>query len=256
MDYAAALIDETRAFGELIRAGDPALAVPSCPEWNLTQLFRHVGRGNRWAAQIVADRMDGPLDPRDVVDGKPPADPDAAIDWLHDGAQRVLDAVAQTGPDTPVWTFLGPRPSSWWVRRRLHEGAVHRADAVLAVSGGLGDFSLSAEFAADGIGEWLDLVVPRLGSTGHTLPLADGNSVHLHATDEGLGSVGEWTISRPAATSELVWSHEHGKGSVALRGSARDLLLVITRRVAVADTDIAIFGDDAVWQNWVDHTAF
>lgn len=253
MDYAAALLDETRAFGELIRNGNPELAVPTCPEWNLTQLFRHFGRGNRWAAQIIADRMDSPLDPRDVVDGKPPAEPDAAIEWLHDGAQRVLDAVAQSGPDTPAWTFMGPRPASWWVRRRLHEATVHRADAVLALGG---DFSLSPELAADGISELLDLIPALIARNGQVLPLADGHSVHLHATDDGLGSAGEWTISRPAGADTVSWSHEHGKGSVALRGSARDLLLAVMRRVPVADTDIAVFGDAAVWQNWVDHTAF
>lgn len=253
MDYAAALLDETRAFGELIRTGDPQLPIPTCPEWNLTQLFRHFGRGNRWAAQIISDRMDGPLDPRDVVDGKPPAETDAAIDWLYDGAQRVLDAVAHNGPDTPAWTFMGPRPSSWWVRRRLHEATVHRADATLALGG---DFALPPELAADGIGELLDLIPVLIARNGHVVPLADGQSVHLHATDDGLGAAGEWTISRPAGTDTVSWSHEHGKGSVALRGSARDLFLAVTRRVPVGDTDIAIFGDATVWQNWIDHTAF
>ncbi len=253
MDYAAALLDETRAFGELFRIGDPQLAIPTCPEWNLTQLFRHFGRGNRWAAQIIADRMDGPPDPRDVVDGKPSAEPDAAIDWLHDGAQRVLDAVAHGGPHTPAWTFMGPRPASWWVRRRLHEATVHRADAALALGR---DFALSPELAADGIGELLDLIPFLIGRNGQALPLADGQSVHLHATDDGLGPAGEWTISRPTGTDTVSWSHEHGKGSVALRGSARDLFLTVMRRVPVADTEIAIYGDAAVWQNWVEHTAF
>ncbi|MEB3031120.1 maleylpyruvate isomerase family mycothiol-dependent enzyme [[Mycobacterium] nativiensis] len=253
MDYAAALLDETRALGELIRTSDPALPIPTCPEWNLTQLFRHVGRGHRWAAQIVADRLDRALDPRDVVDGKPPADPGAAIDWLNDGAQLVLDAVAQVGPDNPAWTFLGPRPAIWWVRRRLHEATVHRADVVLALGG---EFTLAAELAGDGIGEWLDLVTARLGRDGQPLPLSDGESVHLHATDDGLGPQGEWTISRSAGADTVSWAHEHGKGSVALRGPARDLFLAVMRRVPVADTDIAVFGDAAVWQNWVDHTAF
>ncbi|OBK88971.1 maleylpyruvate isomerase family mycothiol-dependent enzyme [Mycolicibacter sinensis] len=252
MDYAAALLDENRAFGELVRSGDPELAIPTCPEWNLTQLFRHVGRGHRWAAQIVADRLDHALDPREVVDGKPPADPDAAIDWLHDGAQRVLDAITGIGPDNPAWTFLGPRPAVWWLRRRLHEATVHRADAALALGV---DFNLSPELAADGISEWLDLVTARPGRDGQS-PLAGGQSVHLHATDDGLGSAGEWTISRSPDTGALSWSHEHGKGSVALRGPARDLFLAVMRRVAVADTDIAVFGDAAVWQDWVEHTAF
>ena len=256
MDYAAALLDETRGFGELIRAGDPERAVPTCPGWNLNQLFRHYGRGNRWAAQIIADRMDHPLDPRDVAGGKPPAEPDAAIDWLYEGAQLVLDAVAQTGPDTPVWTFTGPRPAAWWVRRRLHEATVHRADAALALGDAVADFTLSAELAADGISELLDLTPALLARNGQTPALAEGQSVHLHATDEGLGAAGEWTISRPAGADTVSWSHDHGKGSVALRGSALELFLAVTRRVAVAETGVAVFGDAAVWQNWIDHTAF
>lgn len=233
--------------------GDPELAIPTCPEWNLNQLFRHFGRGNRWSAQIVADQMDGPLDPRDVVGGKPPAEITAAIDWLNEGAQRVLDAVAKTGPDTPVWTFLGPRPASWWVRRRLHEATVHRADAALALGG---EFTLAPEWAADGIGELLDLLPAVVARNADVMPLADGQSVHLHAADEGLGSAGEWTIGRPTGTDTVRWSHEHGKATVALRGCARDLFLVATRRVPVADTDITVFGDAAVWRKWVEHTAF
>jgi uncharacterized protein (TIGR03083 family) len=251
VDYAAALADENRAFGDLIRDGDPSTPIPTCPQWNLQQLFRHVGRGHRWAAQIVGDRLDGALDPRDVVDGKPPEDPDEAITWLHGGAQRLVDAVEQTGPDTPVWTFLGPRPAGWWIRRRLHEATVHRADAALALSL---DYTLAPELAADGISEWLDLVTARHGSDGQSLPLDDDQTVHLHATDAGLGERGEWTIG--VAGNRISWSHEHGKGAVALRGNATDLLLAILRRVPVVDTDVAVFGAADVWQHWLDHTPY
>ena len=133
MDFRAALIDETEAFGELIRTADPAIPVPTCPEWTVRQLFRHVGRGNRWAAQIVAEQRDEPLDPREVPEGKPPDDLDAAIDWLNAGAQLVLDSVDAVGAHTQVWTFIGPRPAQWWIRRRVHEATVHRADAAIAV---------------------------------------------------------------------------------------------------------------------------
>ena len=256
MDYGAALLDETRAFAELIRRGDPALPVPTCPEWNLEQLFRHVGRGNLWAAQIIADRMDHGLDPREVVGGKPPAQLDASIDWLNDGAQQILDAVAQTGPDTPVWTFVGPRPSAWWVRRRLHEATVHRADAALAMAGQMGDFALSAELAADGISELLDLLAARPRRDGQPWPLVGDDVVHLHATDTDLGSDGQWVIRRSSTTDTLSWAHERGAASVTLSGSARELFLVFMRRAQVADTDITVSGDPQVWQNWVDHTAF
>src|SRR3954471_20232438 len=105
MDVRAALVEETGAFGELIRTADPSTPVPTCPEWTIRQLFRHVGRGNRWAAQIVADRRDEPLDPREVPEGKPPEDIDAAIDWLNAGVQLTLDSVDAAGAHTAVWTF-------------------------------------------------------------------------------------------------------------------------------------------------------
>ena len=251
MDYAEALLEQNRAFGEVIRSADPSTPVPTCPGWSLSQLFRHVGRGDRWAAQIVADRADHYLDPRTVDEGKPPPDPDEAISWLHGGAQRLIDAVEQVGEETPVWTFLGSRPAYWWVRRRLHEATVHRADAALALAL---DYTLTPELAADGIGEWLERVAAQSGRDGAPLPLENGQTVHLHATDPGLGAAGEWTIR--ADGDRITWSHGHDKSAVALRGGAVDLLLAVVRRVPVADTDIAVFGDAAIWQNWLDHTPF
>jgi uncharacterized protein (TIGR03083 family) len=249
VDVRTALVDETGAFGELIRKADPAVPVPTCPEWTVRQLFRHVGRGNRWAAQIVADRRDKALDPREVRDGKPPDDHGAAIDWLNDGAQLILDSVDAVGPDTTVWTFLGPRPAQWWIRRRLHEATVHRADAAIAVDT---DYQLAPELAADGIDEWLERIVVE--AKGETAPLDHGQTLHLHATDEGLGASGEWTIV--GRDGGIAWSHEHGKGDAALRGSAKDLLLAIVRRQTVADAGIEVFGDAAVWDGWLTRTPF
>jgi uncharacterized protein (TIGR03083 family) len=251
VDYAAALLEQNRAFGQVIRTGDPSTPVPTCPGWSLSQLFRHVGRGDRWAAQIIADRLDHRLDPRLVEGGKPPPDPDDAISWLHGGAQRLIDAVEQAGPETPVWTFLGPRPAYWWVRRRLHEATVHRGDAALAL--GL-DYTLDPELAADGISEWLERVASEAGRDNAPLPLKDGDSIHLHATDPGLGVAGEWTIRADAG--RITWSHGHDKGVVALRGGAVDLLLTVVRRVPITDTDLAVHGDTAVWQTWLDLTPF
>jgi uncharacterized protein (TIGR03083 family) len=251
VDYAAALLEQNRAFGEVIRTADPSTPVPACPGWSLSQLFRHVGRGDRWAAQIIADRLDHALDPRLVEGGKPPPDPDEAISWLHGGAQRVIDVVEQVGPETPVWTFLGPRPAYWWVRRRLHEATVHRGDAALAL--GL-DYPLDPELAADAISEFLEGIASKAGRDDAPLPLEHGGSIHLHATDPGVGVAGEWTIR--ADGGRITWSHGHDKGAVALRGGAVDLLLAVLRRVPVADSDIAVFGDAAVWQNWLDHTPF
>jgi uncharacterized protein (TIGR03083 family) len=250
VDYAAAFLEENSAFSELFRDVDEATPVPTCPGWSLKQLFRHVGRGDRWAAQIVRDRLDKFLDPRSVVGGRPPPDPADAISWLQGGAQRLVDAVELSGVETPVWTFLGSRPAKWWIRRRLHEVAVHRADAAIALGS---DFTLDPDIAADGITEWLERVAIQAGSDGEALPLEEGNTIHLHATDS-LSEPGEWTIG--VSDGRISWSHEHGKGTVALRGGASELLLALVRRVPVGDTGVAVFGDDLVWHNWLERTAF
>ncbi len=254
MDNATALIAENTAFGELLRDVDLSIPVPTCPDWSLEQLMLHVGRGDRWCAQIVADQSMDFLDPRSVSGGKPPPGRENAIDWLHQGARRLIDAVGQTGPDTPVWTFLGPRPARWWIRRRLHETAVHRADAALAVGV---DFEIEPVQAADAITEYLERVVIRAdaeGPAGGDRPLGDGQSLHLHATDPGLGEAGEWTIlGRPDG---IAVDHEHGKATTALRGPARDLLLAIVRRRTASDVSLEIFGDPAVWDTWLARTPF
>lgn len=249
MDFRAALLDQTREFGELIRNADPLTPVPTCPDWTLRQLFRHVGRGNRWAAQIIADRRNEPLDPRAVRNGKPPDDPDAAVDWLNGGAQAVITAVDRVGADARVWTFLGLRPAGWWIRRRLHEVTVHRADAALALGV---DYDPAPELAADAISEWIELMAVQ--SKPVAPPVDKGKTLHLHATDDGLGPTGEWTIVNDE--DGVSWSHEHGKGDAALRGPAKDLLLAILRRRSAAETGVELFGEASVWDQWLDRTPF
>jgi len=248
VDFRAALLDQTQIFGDLIRDADPATPVPTCPDWTLKQLFRHVGRGNRWSAQIIADQHLKPLDPRDVREGKPPDDIDGAIDWLNRGVRLIIDAVDHTGPQTRVWTFLGPRPAGWWIRRRLHEVVVHRADAAIATGT---DFDLGAELAADAISEWIELMV---NNKPPQYALERGQTMHLHATDDGLGPSGEWLVVHDE--EGVTWSHDHGKGDVALRGPAKDLLLAITRRRTVADLGLELHGDVAVWDGWLERTGF
>ncbi|WP_371778040.1 maleylpyruvate isomerase family mycothiol-dependent enzyme [Streptosporangium subroseum] len=249
MDYVAALLEQNELFGELIRDADPSTPVPTCPGWTIQQLVRHVGRGDRWAAQILRDRVEDYLDPRTVRDGKPPSDPDGVVEWLHGSPRTLVDAIADVGEDTPAWTFLGPRPAAWWVRRRLHEATVHRADAALALGA---RYALAAPLAADGITEWLDMLVAEQ-RTGRSTPLATGTTLHLHATDD-LGSAGEWTVR--GDEDGISWEHGHSEGTTMVRGRAADLLLALFRRRSAADVDVRILGAQEVWTNWLNRTQF
>ncbi|MDT7746470.1 MAG: hypothetical protein QOD96_132 [Pseudonocardiales bacterium] len=249
MDYTAALFEQNRLLGELTHRADQSVRVPTCPEWTLQQLVRHVGRGDRWAATIVAERSETVIDPRSVANGKPPEDADGALAWLHGSAGAVVDAVAQVGADTKVWTFIGPKPAEWWIRRRLHESTVHRADAAIALGT---DYELSPELAADGVSEWLDLVSARPRSDAPPV-LEDGLTLHLHATDGDLGPDGEWMIR--SSGGSVSWEHGHGKGTAAVRGRASDLLLAVLRRSSAGGA-VETIGDAAVWANWLARTPF
>ena len=254
MDTATALIAENAAFADLFRDADLSTPVPTCPEWSLEQLMRHVGRGDRWAAQIVTDQATEPVDPRTVAGGKQPAGRDNEIAWLQHGVRELIVAVEKSGAQTPVWTFLGMRPADWWIRRRLHETAVHRADAALALGA---EFQIDAGVAADGITEYLERVMIRAAENEPSWggpPLDDGQSLHLHATDDGLGTTGEWTIFGRADGIEF--EHGHAKSTTALRGPARDLLLAIVRRGSAGELGVEIFGDASVWNTWLARTPF
>ena len=245
MEFAAELVAETDSFGDLVRDADPATPIPTCPDWTLKQLFRHVARGNYWSAQIVEDRLTEPLDPRAVRNGKAPDDRDAADDWLRAGAAAVVDAVERVGPDTEVWTFLGPRPAAWWIRRRLHEQAVHRADAALALGAG---FRLAPDVAADGLTEWLERVIDA-AQAGQRRPIDAGKTLHLHATDGG-----EWTLHGQA--DRLTVSRDHHADATTVAGPATELFLAVVRRLPADDARLSVTGDAGVWHDWLDRTPF
>lgn len=249
VDFRAALIGETKTFGEIYRDADPTTPVPTCPGWTLNQLFKHLGRGKRWCAQIISERRTEALDPREVRNGKPPDDLDGALEWFNEGSQLILDAVDQVGSDARVWTFLGPKPAGWWIRRRVHETLVHRADEELALNR---EFHAPPELAADGVTEWIELIIS--GSDRHHPPLERGLTMHLHAAEHELGPTGEWTITNDE--DGLQWSHDHTKGEVAVRGPATGLLLAITRRKDLADAGVEVIGDAALWDGWLERSPF
>lgn len=172
---------------------------------------------------------------------------DAAVDWLNRGAQLIIDAVERVGSER-VWTFTGPRPAGWWVRRRVHEVAVHRIDAALALGS---ELELPIELAADSLSEWIELATVDK----RRAPALDlGQSVHLHATEENLGPTGEWTIVHD--DEGLWWSHSHRKGSVAVRGPVNALLMATVRRRTAAELGLDVYGDTAVWDGWLARTPF
>ena len=252
--YVAEIEASTAGLAEILADYDQALPIPTCPEWTLRQLVTHVGRAHRWAAEIARTRSDAFIPFRAVPDGKLPDDRAVQPAWLRAGAARIVDAVREAGGDV-VWSFTGPAPAGFWLRRMAHETLVHRADAQLA-AGAEPEPVIETEVAADASDEWLMLLsgggVGSADERAKALPA--GVVLHVHATDDGLDGRGEWMIRRQAGG--LTVEPGHGKGDAALTGPAASLLLVLMRRRPVSDPAVTVYGDSAVVDGWLASTAF
>jgi uncharacterized protein (TIGR03083 family) len=245
-EYCARVLAEITRMASVAESAVPASPVPGCPGWDLAKLVKHTGITHRWAAAIVATRATERI-ASNALDVALPADRTQYPHWLAVGAAPLVTVLRDAGPETPMWTWAGDGDSGWWARRMLHETTVHRADAEMAL--GI-EPSIDPVAAADGIDEFLVNMADRAGHWPAG-PHA-GQSIHLHATDEGLGEAGEWLIrlGGDGDGASYTWSHGHGQGDLAVRGPAARLLLLIYGRISAADERLTLFGDDSLIASW------
>jgi uncharacterized protein (TIGR03083 family) len=236
---------ETEEMAALV-GGAPDISAESvtCPEWTIADLARHTGLVHRWVTAIVSSRADARIPFPD--DGSPRESAEGWGQWLASGAAPLLAALRDAGPEVAVWTWGPGHSAGWWARRMLHETAVHRCDAAMA----LGQVpSVEPVAAADGISEFLENLPSSRRAARHLGSLPDAESMHLHATD---GPEGEWLIR--FADGGVEWSHGHAKASAAVRGPVDALLLFVYGRVPPSDPRFEVFGDPSVLAAWQSYT--
>jgi uncharacterized protein (TIGR03083 family) len=263
--YYAAIESGAAAIADLVAAGDLARPIPTCPDWTLRELAVHVGRVHRWAAQITATRADQPPEFRSLPDGRFPGEPAGQAEWLAGGARRAVAAIEEAGQD-PVWAS-GARsrlPASFWGRRMCHETLVHAADARLAA--GLPPPEVPPAVAADGIDEWLTVMMPP--APGHADPraqvLGPGVALHVRTTDVTGPGPGEWVIRHGTGGVNVIrlagtgaaGGAGHAGGDAVLAGPAAALLLVLLRRLPPEDPAVSVTGDRAVLGRWLAGSRF
>lgn len=246
--YRAELTAAVDVVADVVRATDPAHPVPTCPGWTMADLARHVGVGLAWAAALVRERATVPVPQSTVL--VPAADEYAA--WVVDSAAALVTAVAEAGPEAPVWSWTPERTAGFWLRRLAHDVLVHQLDAELAVDRAP---RVAADLAADGVSDLLNCIAVL--SAYQENPVfdglrGDGQTLHFHTTDPDLGDAGEWFVRRTPDGVE--WEHGHRKGDVAARGPALDLLLVLNRRATPDRLHLA--GDADLFAHWWEHSAF
>jgi uncharacterized protein (TIGR03083 family) len=171
-EFQRVLAAATHDFAVTLAAGDPDARVATCPGWNLADLGRHLGTIHRWATACIrtgapANETEGPHVHADL------------LPWFREGAEDLIDLLAERDPQEPTWTF-GPRPRvvGFWSRRQAHETVMHLWDARHSL--GFVD-PLEARLAVDGIDEVAMMFFPRQVRLERISPLREG--LRLVATD-------------------------------------------------------------------------
>lgn len=221
--------------GSAVEAG-MAAPVPSCPGWAVRDLLLHVGTVHRWASTIVGECRTGPA----VESSRPPEH--ELVEWYRHGHASLLDTLASAPADVACWSFLpGPSPLRFWIRRQLHETAVHRVDAGLANGETV---TFEPDLAADGIDELLVGFLPRPSSR---IRQPVERSVLVQATDAARA----WMVvvgPGPPTGHEVTPGSAVPPADCTVRGSATDLYLVLWNRRDRSGLDLA--GDVAVLEAW------
>lgn len=215
--------------------------VPSCPDWTVRDLVRHTGMVHRWAASVV--EAAGPAVDDLGFEATTVYPPDAElICWFRDGHLALLTTLREAPADVPCWAFMrgSGGPLQFWMRRQLHETAVHRMDAEHAAGRPLS--AVRADLAADGIDELLTSFVPRPSGR--------------------LRSDEPWTMAVVATDTDKAWTVRVTEGpvvavrgaqaaDVSLSGGAGDLYAFLWNRTSVGVTVRGNAARAADWQSKV-----
>ena len=231
--WLAALRTDGTAFRAAASGDVLSTPVPSCPEWTVEDLVRHLGAVYRYVRSHVSRGVITPPDQRVVLSDVPHgAD---ALTWWDDQFQQLLALLDALDPETPAYNWAPQsKKVAFWHRRMAHETAVHRWDAQFAL--GRGE-PVEAKLAADGVSEVLDTWLPAGRRQG---PVDRTGVVQLYAVDveqhwfvrlrgEGIALLDTDTL--------LDTDDPHAR--VLAQGTASDLLLALYGRVLFDVLDVS-----------------
>ena len=211
--------------------------VPTCPDWSVHDLLGHIGWVHHYVAAHVAQRATERVPPEDI-EAAPRGE--AVREYAESGLAAVLEALGSVDPALPMWTWSDRQEAGFFIRRMVHETAVHRYDAESAIGQTSG---VDDDQGADGVDElYRDVMAFALRRSPRPLPTG---SLHLHRTD---GGEGEWMLRSDGDV--IAMSHGHEKGDAAVRGAGGDLFLAMWGRIPL--DRLEVFGDDAVARAWVE----
>ena len=146
--------------------------IPWSDRWTVRTVARHVARAHHLVAGIIHGRPTADFGLVDSIELPPKDDPGFPA-WFEAGTGALCDALRSTDLDEPCWTSVPDgRVVRFWLTRMTAETLVHRWDA--EVGAGLAPEPFDAAVAADGVEEYVALVMPCAAQaarcTGRAVP--------------------------------------------------------------------------------------
>ena len=239
--WLAAMRADGPAFRVAAADVEPGAAVPSRPQWTMTDLVHHLGSTYRWAREHagrgVTSEPERPLSA--FLDEPMPAD---VLTWWDDQFAAIMATLDALDVDTPAWNWAPQaKKASFWHRRLALETAVNRWDAQMTT--GVAE-PIEAKLASDGVSEVLDTFLPAGHRAVTTRP---SGLVALQATDVDH----TWHVRLRGDgvalldTDTLLDDSELPARAVAA-GPASDLMLALHGRIGVDVLDVT--GDEQLIQ--------
>jgi uncharacterized protein (TIGR03083 family) len=212
---------------------DPDAVVPTCPDWTVTDLTRHVGAVYLHKTACMREGVE-PEDwpPKGLADEEPLA-------LLDRGYAALRHEFATRKPADPAGGWYVPdRTVGFLIRRMAQETVIHRIDAELGAGQPVapipddlaidGIDEMLKMFMAYGVAEWPEFFTDVLsGSPGRTYAVRTDGAAWTVRTGPGTLTVADGeadsadvTVSGPpAAVLRWAWNRENGESGVTVQGA-------------------------------------
>lgn len=231
IDEIGVINTEAATISRTIRTCDLATPISHLRRWKIRDVVAHLGGVHRWATRLVTTRStDGPSFTKSKLNGS------ELCDWFDAGAHELLEALGAADREEACPNFSpgSANTIAWWLRRQMHETAVHRWDIERALDS---TTAIDPNVAADGIDEFLDVFVRTRGKQTLIAPL------RLSSTHPPRS----WTLTLARKPGRIdVDLDDVVDPSSKLAGLPEDLLLWLWGRLSFEQANLHIAGDELV----------
>lgn len=232
-DYLDHIRTESARFLEVLTSCPPDARVPSCPDWDASDLLWHLGEVQHWWHHVITTR---PAAPDAYVDPVRPATYDGLLDFFREWHALFVKELSAADPAEAAWSWSA-RPDhhdvAFTYRRQAHESLIHRLDAELAAGSVT---QLPTALAADGVEEAIDVMYGAQPSWGRF---------------DGLDKYVEYRITD---MGESVWAQLGLFSGIAPDGEEHaDVLDQHAAAAPGREADLVVSGTAAALDSWLWH---